>query len=271
MKEPKVSILIPTYNRAKWLAESVSSILAQTHINWELIILNNGCSDGTESYLNTIKDGRISIYTFEENNQEHAYNFLSKKATGKYCVNWTDDDVMEPFNLEEKVKVMENDPTLSFCFSATTCIDASGSLLDNKDGFMGNTDILKGAAPFNELFQHNRINFPSTLFKSKYATYWSLIKDMDISCMGDWMLWLLCASKGDSAYLSTPLIKYRIHNGSDSYQNGSKAGLFMRDYLNIWDWWIKSGYKPSTSDFKQMRLVYLALSDSHFNTWKETL
>jgi glycosyltransferase involved in cell wall biosynthesis len=59
---PKVSIIMPTYNRAAYIMESVESVLNQTYQNWELIIVDDGSEDDTEEIISQIKDARVQFY-----------------------------------------------------------------------------------------------------------------------------------------------------------------------------------------------------------------
>src|SRR4026209_101684 len=60
--EPKVSIILPTYNRAGLIMETIRSILEQTYANWELIIIDDGSDDDTEKLVTQIKDERIQFH-----------------------------------------------------------------------------------------------------------------------------------------------------------------------------------------------------------------
>jgi len=114
-KEPLVSVIIPTYNRAHLIGETLDSVLAQTYQNWECIIVDDGSSDNTDDvvgeYVN--KDARFKYYHRPE---EHlpggngARNYGFKMSKGDY-IQWFDsDDLMVAEKLELKVKAMlEND------------------------------------------------------------------------------------------------------------------------------------------------------------------
>ncbi|WDV07468.1 glycosyltransferase family 2 protein [Lysinibacillus irui] len=98
----KVSIIIPTYNRAKLLKKSIESCLQQTYKNIELIIVDDGSTDNTCEILHDIKDGRVK-YIFQENKGlPEALNTGFKNAEGDYLT-WTSDDNL--YRLET-IKVM---------------------------------------------------------------------------------------------------------------------------------------------------------------------
>src|SRR5690554_597358 len=106
---PLVSIIVPTYNRAHLIGETLDSVLAQTYANWECIVVDDGSTDGTEELLHAYiaKDVRFQYhkrpaeYIKGANSCRHI-GFL--EAKGKF-VNWFDsDDIMHINHLAEKVK-----------------------------------------------------------------------------------------------------------------------------------------------------------------------
>ena len=108
-KEPLVSVIIPTYNRAHLIGETLDSVLAQTYQNWECIIVDDGSSDDTDEVVGEYvkKDSRFKYYHRPE---EHlpggngARNYGFKMSQGEY-VNWFDsDDLMH----EEKISKQIN-------------------------------------------------------------------------------------------------------------------------------------------------------------------
>ena len=111
-KEPLVSVIIPTYNRAHLIRETLDSVLAQTYQHWECIVVDDGSSDDTDEVVGKYvkKDNRFKYYHRPD---EHlpggngARNYGFKMSKGEY-VNWFDsDDLMVPEKLELKVKAMQ--------------------------------------------------------------------------------------------------------------------------------------------------------------------
>ncbi|AOW19507.1 glycosyltransferase family 2 protein [Urechidicola croceus] len=113
MNEPLVSIIIPTYNRAYLIAETIESILKQTFTNWECIIVDDGSSDNTEQLMNEFskKDSRIQFYKRPVNKIKGANscrNYGFELSKGKY-INWFDsDDLMAYDFLETGISTLKN-------------------------------------------------------------------------------------------------------------------------------------------------------------------
>jgi len=109
MNTPLVSIIIPTYNRANLISETLDSILAQTYQNWECIVVDDGSNDATSEVMVTycVKDTRFQYHQRPKNKSKGANacrNYGFELSKGEY-VNWfDDDDLMLPLKLETQVE-----------------------------------------------------------------------------------------------------------------------------------------------------------------------
>ena len=86
---PKISIVMPTYNRAQLIGETVKSIQRQTYSNWELIIVDDGSDDNTEEIISGINDSRIQFYKAgriadKRKNKEHRHK-KSGRRVDRFC------------------------------------------------------------------------------------------------------------------------------------------------------------------------------------------
>lgn len=117
MSGPLVSIIIPTFNRAHLIGETLDSVIAQTYQNWECIVVDDGSTDDTAKVMEayTAKDSRIQ---YHHRPPEHkpggngARNYGFKMSRGEY-VNWFDsDDLMLPNFLEEKIALFDEERVL---------------------------------------------------------------------------------------------------------------------------------------------------------------
>jgi glycosyltransferase involved in cell wall biosynthesis len=105
-----VSVIVPCYNQAQYLDEALQSVLDQTYINWECIIVNDGSRDHTEIVAKkwTKKDSRF-IYLFKENGGlSSARNFGIKAAKGEFILTLDADDKYEPTFMEKGVHILED-------------------------------------------------------------------------------------------------------------------------------------------------------------------
>jgi len=97
---PFFSIVIPTYNRAQLVRESIDSALAQSFSDFEIVIVDDGSTDDTESIVKAISSNRILYYKKENSERGAARNFGIEKANGKYVVFMDSDDQMMTNHLE---------------------------------------------------------------------------------------------------------------------------------------------------------------------------
>lgn len=115
-----VSIITPTYNSAKYIAETIQSVQNQTFQDWEWIIIDDGSSDETEIIVNSLKekDNRIQFYKLEKNSGPAiARNTGIEKAKGNYMTFLDADDIWFPNFIENSIATI-NRTNVSFVFSS---------------------------------------------------------------------------------------------------------------------------------------------------------
>ena len=123
---PRVSVLMTAYNREKYIAEAIESVLASTYTNYELIIMDDGSSDNTVNIARSfeIKDRRVKVFKNETNlGQFPNRNMAATYAQGTYLKYVDSDDVIYPYTLEMMVNNMEQFPeaALGFCLTHGPC------------------------------------------------------------------------------------------------------------------------------------------------------
>lgn len=129
-KTPKVSVILPVYNQADLIEESIESVLAQSYKNFELIIVNDGSKDGIETIFDKyLDDPRIILLNQQNLKLPAALNNAFDYATGTFFT-WTSaDNVMLPDQLTVLVKELRNDPRAGLVFSDYIAIDDTGNPL----------------------------------------------------------------------------------------------------------------------------------------------
>ncbi|GGE10691.1 glycosyltransferase family 2 protein [Psychroflexus salis] len=150
-EQPLVSIIIPTYNRAHLIGETLDSVLAQTYPNWECIIVDDGSKDNTDEVVGEYvrKDARFKYYHRPD---EHlpggngARNYGFKMSQGEY-VNWLDsDDLFSENKIEEQLKLI-----IGKSYAVSTC---KWGRFEQKDNFeLKELDIFKGYRPAHLLIK----------------------------------------------------------------------------------------------------------------------
>jgi glycosyltransferase involved in cell wall biosynthesis len=218
--QPLVSIISPTYNHVKFIADCIESVLAQTYSNWEMIIIDDGSTDGTFDIAIEYakKDGRIKPFT-QENigifRLGESYNFALSHCAGTYIAILECDDVWLPEKLAIQVEVLDNHPecVLSWGKAYLSSIDLSYNYM---------------LAPQNSDDQNLFYNNPPGIFLKKFI-YHTLIPALTIVVRRDALLdiggfvqgfnlplvdiptTLELLMKGEFAYVDQPLGSWRIY------------------------------------------------------------
>jgi glycosyltransferase involved in cell wall biosynthesis len=134
--QPSVSIGLPVFNAEQYLGQSLGSILAQTHRNFELIISDNASVDATEATCRRYAalDGRVR-YHRNPRNQGATFNFrqVAALSKGKYFLWAAHDDMFAPEYVERCVAVLEQNPDVVLCYSKSIEIDEHGQFLERQE------------------------------------------------------------------------------------------------------------------------------------------
>lgn len=194
-----VSIIMPSYNTASFIKETIQSVLNQTYTNWELIIVDDCSTDNTDEVLSTIKDDRIRCLKNEKNSGAAvSRNRALREAKGQRIAYLDSDDLWMPEKLEKQIKFMEEN---GYVFSYTDYeeIDVEG----NKTGVRvtGPKKITK-TGMFNYCW-------PGCLTVMFDATKIGLIQIEDIKKNNDYAMWLKVCRKADCYLLDECLGQYR--------------------------------------------------------------
>lgn len=151
----KVSVIIPTYNRAHLVTQAIDSVLDQTFKDFKLIIVDNYSSDNTESVVKSYDNKRIRYFK----NQNKGLiginrNYGIKKSQGEYISFLDDDALWLPEKLEKQVKLLNSNQELGLVYSDNYIIGSNGNLL--KDTYFHNVKPFRGNV-FNEFLVANFI------------------------------------------------------------------------------------------------------------------
>ena len=129
-----VSVVTPTYNRARFLPDAVASVLAQTYADLELIIVDDGSVDDTCKVLAPfLADRRVHYFYQENQGQSFARNLALNQAAGDYIAFLDSDDVWAPEKLEKQLAVFRSNPHVDIVHGDEATIDEQGSVISLKN------------------------------------------------------------------------------------------------------------------------------------------
>ena len=107
---PDVSVILAVRNGGSDLPKAMETIFAQTFVNFELVVIDNGSTDGTAAYLKTIKDPRLRVFDHAEPGLAGALNYGIAKARGRYIARQDHDDWALPTRIERQVEFLNAHP-----------------------------------------------------------------------------------------------------------------------------------------------------------------
>ncbi|MCG7866212.1 MAG: glycosyltransferase [Candidatus Thiodiazotropha taylori] len=139
---PLVSVIMPTYNTGEFLSEAIDSVLTQELTNLELIIINDGSTDNTESIINKYNDPRIRVINKQNQGLSAARNDAIDIAQGQYLSFLDADDRWKPAKLLEEQKIFDSEPSVGLIFSNFVRFNHTGIYPETQfDFYQGINDI----------------------------------------------------------------------------------------------------------------------------------
>lgn len=133
MMLPLVTVGIPCYNVERFIGYAIRSVLNQTYTNFELIITDDGSTDGTVDVIKQFNDPRIKLIVDGENHGiSYRLNQQIDMAQGKYFVRMDGDDIMFPNRIEEQIKYLQEHPDVSVVSSQTIIIDDENKIIGRR-------------------------------------------------------------------------------------------------------------------------------------------
>jgi len=222
--EPLVSIITPTYNQDKFIGQCIESVLSQTYSHWEMIIVDDGSTDGTEETVLSYDDPRI-IYT----RQEHAgiwklketYNRALEMAKGELIAVLEGDDLWPPDKLEKQVRVFD-DPDVVLSWGKAGLINGSGEFFvyypPNFSRFLG----MSGKEMLKELISDNPIPSPTVMIRKDALLSIGGFKQPEGTPFVDYPTYLELGTVGEIRALNEVLGYWRRHEGQTTLQKALK-------------------------------------------------
>ena len=226
-----ISVVMTSYNHEKYLALAISSVLAQTFSDFELIIVDDASVDRSQDIIRDYQEKDSRVWSiFHETNQgiSRTTNEGFLAAKGDYIAYMQSDDLWLPEKLEKQLKILcEN--SASIVWSDAFVIDDSG----NSTGQLfteryRSTQKQKSGNIFLELVKDNYICGQSMVLESNIAK--AIQFDSSLVYANDYKFMLEVAKKYDFYFIDEPLVKYRIH-GDNSIHKGKK--FWEKDIFKI--------------------------------------
>jgi glycosyltransferase involved in cell wall biosynthesis len=225
---PKVSVIIPTYNREKYIVDTINSVLNQTFSDYEIIVVDDGSTDGTERVIREQFPDKISYLSKPNGGPASARNMGMRIATGEYIAFLDSDDLWLPEKLEIQIRYMDSNPKCGLIGSwALTFRGTDSSKIE---------DVALACPETVPTLQ--RLLLVNCILLSTVMARASCIEkaggfDNSLFVLEDYDLWIRLAMHYELANLPRVLARYRLHAGN--IYGGASARKVAEDGFKVTD------------------------------------
>lgn len=265
--KPLVSVIVPSYNHARFIQFRIESILQQTYQNFELIIMDDLSPDNSRDIIEKFRNHpKVSQIIFNEKNSGSTFYQWNKGilqyAKGEYIWIAESDDMCDELFLEKMIEKFKLNNSLVLAY-------AQSARMNSKNEKTGSwktwTDSMKYGDIFNESFEMNGIEFIKKfmLFKNVIPNASGVVfrKDVYSSVLGalpylktngDWDIWIKILSKGDVYFCADELNYFRYHENS-VIANSVKGNILQRKYKEYKEQiLLKKSVQETVKNFKEL-------------------
>ncbi|MHB8413052.1 MAG: glycosyltransferase family 2 protein [Candidatus Acidiferrales bacterium] len=233
---PKVSVVVPNYNHARFLRKRIDSILQQTFQDFELILLDDCSTDDSRTILSSYAGGPRIRIEFNDANSGSTFKQWNKGvrlARGKYVWIAESDDYADPRLLERLVTVLDADPKIAFTYCRSRRVSVDDDLDGFADFYLAEIDPHRWTADYcadgcdecrNYFVRANSVPNASSVVFQKVLYEYVGGADESLHLCGDWKLWASLALTGNVAYLAEPLNYFRFHDASVRSKSEQMSG-----------------------------------------------
>ncbi len=211
---PKVSVVIPTYNRAHLIAESIQSALDQAFTDFELIVVDDGSTDNTKEVVDSFQDPRIRYFYQENKGVAVAGNRGFELCRGEYVAFYSSDDLLVENALEKGVQVLDSHPEVAFSYGQTYRMDERGRVFGVSKLKNRHSGVRRGIEEIIQFLLYDNIIPAMTVMARRSCVFEVGLFDTTF-CHGseDIDLFVRLAKKYAVAYIAEPIAKARQHPG----------------------------------------------------------
>ena len=246
---PKVSVIIPTYNCARFVGDAVRSVLAQSFQDFELVVVDDGSTDDTEKMLQDYRGGIIYVYQ-SNRGLPAALNTGIRVTRGELIAILDADDLWDPDKIKEQVALLDNCPQVGLCYTNFTPFGSKTDYatgFDERDGALTryarrplgpHSHLITSPSFLEDLLRYQASPKPTTvMFRRKCLEKVGLFDETLTFCQ-DTQMWLRMAKYFPFAYVDRCLVQRRVRPDSlSSSQNDRRytmEHIHMLENLENW-------------------------------------
>lgn len=202
--QPNVSVVIPVYNGATTVKQTIESVLGQTYQDFEIIVINDGSQDETLAVISSIQDKRIKVFSYSNAGLSASRNRGFARACGEFIAFLDADDLWTSDKLELQLKALEQNPQAFVAYSWTDHIDESGKFLRPASYTSENGNIYERLLIGNFLACGSNTLIRTQALKEVGGF------DESLNSAEDWDMWLRLAARYEFVVVPRPQVLYRI-------------------------------------------------------------
>ncbi|MBE6708372.1 MAG: glycosyltransferase family 2 protein [Ruminococcaceae bacterium] len=229
--DPLVSVIMPAYNAEKTVGAAIESVLRQTYVNFELIVIDDRSKDDTYKIISEYgeKDSRVRVCQNEKNSGVSATrNYGASIAKGEYLALLDSDDMWREDKLTIQMKLMLENETCPFSFTGSSFVNADGEPFDY-------IFHVPETVNYKKLLKQNVVSCSSVIIRRELLLKYPMKYD---KMHEDFATWLqILKNEGDARAVDEPLLCYRIATGTKSSNKVKSTLMTYRVYrylgLNI--------------------------------------
>jgi cellulose synthase/poly-beta-1,6-N-acetylglucosamine synthase-like glycosyltransferase len=206
---PKVDIIIPAYNAAKYLPSAIESVIAQTFDDWKILLVDDGSTDDTREVISSFADrlGERLQYIYQNNKGlPAARNTAIRNSTAEFLALLDADDVWLPSRLEESVKSFEGRPQCGLSYGMIRYIDVEGKTSEWEDRRQKNAE---GRIAAQIYMRKVNLPCPTVTFRRLCVAEVGLF-DETMRATEDRDMWLRIALKYEVCFIERVIAHYRL-------------------------------------------------------------
>lgn len=262
MTNPRVSVLLPTYNRAAYLRQAIESALNQTFRDIEVVIVDDGSTDDTAQIVQRINDPRVRYIYQANRGVAAALNTAWRASRGDYLARLDSDDIWLPNLLAEFVTTLDADPDLGLVYARAQWMDAQGNALPQ---ILGAPEKFPGQW-LKSLVYGDCVCPIAVMFRRDCM---ERTGGYDESLIGneDWDLWLRMAMHYRFAFRNEILARYRAHSQNLTSSVSARSLRLFDDRLRVLEkFFARSDVPADVLPLKPIafRNVYIDIAMRHF-------
>lgn len=200
--QKRVSVILPTYNRAECLGEAINSVLAQTYEDFELLIVDDGSTDNTREIVEKYSDSRIQYYKLDINGgQSKARNYGMRLAKGEFIAFEDSDDLWMPQKLEKQMSAFATEKENvglvyhKYQFDTGEIVPEEEIPLEKKNGNI-----------YEQLLWNNLVGMPTLMIRRECLEEIGYL-DENMKCLEDYDFALRLAQKYQAIFIDEVLLK----------------------------------------------------------------